>query len=143
MGNNYPIFDTIEIRREYSNKIHSIFEKENFDWDICPAASDFNIFVKPNIYMKNPPLNTEYCPFKDVAKIGVSIKEGTAYLGIIAYPTMSDSKQEKILKTKGYVREKIKEQPNLYLLTKPLNSLKFLVKELKNIESVLLKKRLK
>jgi hypothetical protein len=140
MVNVYPSFEKIEVRREYSEKVQKIFEEKKFDWDVCPAITSPNIFVKPNINMKSFPLNTEWCPFQDIAKISVYTKEGTLHLGIISYPPMKNSEQEKLLQVRGYANESINTNSNLFLLTKPLGNLECLVEELKNIDSVLLKK---
>jgi hypothetical protein len=134
----YPSFKNKEVRKKYSEKINNIFKQNKFDWDVCSAIDSSYIFVKPNIYPLK--LNTEYHPFQNVVKISVHSKEGIVCLGIISYPTMEDSGQEKILQSKGYAHEKFENQPEMFLLTKPLNTLESLVEELKDIEFVLLKK---
>jgi hypothetical protein len=137
---NYPSFDKRETRDEYSKNIMDIFAKKHFNWDASPSFGGPYIFVRPNTYRKNPPLNTEWHPFPNVVKVGVNTREGIARISIISYPSMNDSKQMKILEEKGYSKESIDNQKNIFLLVKPLEGLEFIIEELKELKNILLGK---
>jgi hypothetical protein len=141
MVTNYPSFEDKKTREDYSEKIKDIFVKNHFNWDASPSFGGPYVFVRQNLYRKYPPLNTEAHNFPNVVKVGVSTKEGIARIGIISYPSMNDSKQMELLEKKGYSKESIDNQENIFLLVKPLDGLELIVKELKGIKPILLNKK--
>jgi len=48
MENNYPSFESKNIKKEYSEKINKFFEEKNFKWIASPAPIHPNIFIRPN-----------------------------------------------------------------------------------------------
>ena len=150
MENNYPCFDPQGIREEYSEKINSIFQKENLnnkgslekniDWIAYPAKYSSYVFIGQKGNIITPLSNSDSYVFPNVARIGVNTKEGILRLGMIVYPSINDSNSKKILEDKGYIQEYIDGQPKLYFLAKNLKNLESLVKELREIFPVLLQK---
>jgi hypothetical protein len=139
MMTNLPSFENKAIREEYSNIINNIFKNKNFDWTSVPAIVSPYVFVRPNSHEIPPQLNTETHPFLNIAKIGISTKEGIVYLSIISYPPMNSSYSKKILEWIGYEKEDIRGHPGLSLLAKPIN-LEHIVRELKYVNCILKKK---
>ncbi len=136
MDDYLPSLENKETRLEYAGKIDNLFERTNLDWLVSPAAYSSFIFIKPRTETDAQTLNTEWCPFLNVAKIGIYSKDGIACLGIIAYPMMKNSESEKILRSRGYSREKIKGH-NLFLMAKQLKNLESLAEEIKDIKKIL------
>lgn len=129
------------IKKEYAEKINKIFKDNNFNWIASPALISPYVFLKPRINNYKQ-LNTEALPFQDIIKISFNTKQETPEIGLIAYPSINKSDYKIKLENIGYIPEIIEGQTWLSFLVKPLKKLDDIVKELKNLESILLPKSL-
>jgi hypothetical protein len=132
MEENYPSFDSPDIKHKYSKILNNLFEKNGFHWWASPSVINEQISIWPKD-------SVEWEKFPSISKINIQANNGVIHLGIKGSYLVRELHYRDILEEKGYFFKNGSDLNSNGWLIKPLDKLGSLVKELKDIESILSK----
>jgi hypothetical protein len=135
MKNNYPSFDSLDVKYEYSKRIKNMFKERNLNWTASPSIIHPQVFVRPND-------SYHWDKFQNVSRMSLHTIDGIMRFGIKGkYLPDKSNYIETFVKDKGYSFQQNPDSEKDWWLIKPLETLEYLVDEIRNIEPDLLKKK--
>jgi hypothetical protein len=132
MENNYPSFDSLDVKYEYSKRIKNMFKERNLNWTASPSIIHPQIFVRPND-------SFQWHKFRNVSRMSVHTIDGVMRFGVRGNSSPGKTSYKEILEKKGYFFQQNPDSKGWWLI-KPLDKLEYLVDEIRDIEPDLLKR---
>ncbi|MCX6749965.1 MAG: hypothetical protein NTZ83_00740 [Candidatus Pacearchaeota archaeon] len=134
MADNYPSFDRLEIRKEYTDKINGIFYRDNLPWTASSSIIHPQVFVRPKD-------SYHWSKFQNVSRMSLHTIDGIMRFGVKGkYSPDKAPYKETLMKNKGYSFQQNPDSENDWWLIKPID-LGEIVREIRDIEPILLKKK--
>lgn len=133
MRTYYPSFESLEVKREYTDKIRNLFHDHNLNWAASASATSSHIFITPKD-------SIHWHKYLHLTRASLHTKEGVLSFGVSGSFSSKDSLYKEILEDKGYSFQENPDPKGRWWLLKNLDELELLPWEIKDLESILVKK---